>query len=263
MLKVDVLVDLFFTEDELAARVAKIADCGYNYIETWKGGDAAELKTMADAGKDCGVELVSIVMNCATDAAVAPINADNKKAFVERMDEYSDNALAAGCEQGIVTTGQSIGGENYQEQRSALVEALREAGELVAKKNFKLNLEMLNTEVDHPGYFLDSPSDGVAIVKEVGLNNVKVLYDVYHMAIMTGNVTVFIEKNIDWIGHFHSAGIPGRHELFNGETNYPFIAEKIEKAGYDAYFGLEYMPLLESEETLKKTLDLFKYNSLL
>ncbi|MCK5843537.1 MAG: TIM barrel protein [Victivallales bacterium] len=258
MLKIDALVDLFFTEDELAARVAKIADCGYNYIETWKGGDATELKVMADAGKNCGVDLVSIVMNFATDAAVAPINPDNKKAFVERMDEYSDNALAAGCMQGIVTTGQSLGGKNYQEQRAALVNALREAGELVAKKNFKLNLEMLNTEVDHSGYFLDTASDGVAIVKEVALDNVKVLYDVYHMGIMGGNLTVFIENNIEWIGHFHSAGIPGRHELFNGETNYPFITEKIEKAGYDAYFGLEYMPLLESKETLTKTMELFR-----
>jgi hydroxypyruvate isomerase len=75
---------------------------------------------------------------------------------------------------------------------------------------------------------------------------------------MGGNLTVFIENNIEWIGHFHSAGIPGRHELFNGETNYPFIAEKIENTGYDAYFGLEYIPLLESVETLTKTLDLFR-----
>ncbi|NOY75261.1 MAG: hypothetical protein GXP32_05655 [Kiritimatiellaeota bacterium] len=51
------------------------------------------------------------------------------------------------------------------------------------------------------------------------------------------------------------------HELFNGETNYPFIADRIEKAGYDAYFGLEYMPLLESVETLTRTLELFKYSN--
>ncbi len=258
MLKVDALIDLFFTEDDLGTQVEKIAACGYNYIETWKGGDAAELKTMADAGKNCGVELVSIVMNFATEDKVAPIDKDNRTAFLAQMDRYSDNALAAGCSQGIVTTGQSIEGKNYQEQRASLVDAMREAGELVASKGFNLNLEMLNTEVDHPGYFLDSATEGVSIVKEVGLENVRALYDIYHMGIMGGNLISFIENNIKWIGHFHSAGIPGRHELFNGETNYPFIVKAIQEAGYDRYFGLEYFPELESEETLRKTLEYLK-----
>ena len=89
---------------------------------------------------------------------------------------------------------------------------MQEAGILAASKGFRLNLEMLNTEVDHSGYFLDSPQEGIAVVKEIGLENVKALYDVYHMGIMTGNLTAFIKENIDWIGHFHSAGIPGRHD---------------------------------------------------
>ena len=155
--------------------------------------------------------------------------------------------------QGIVTTGQSVVGRTYQEQRSALIHAVRAAGEMMAAKGFRLNVEMLNTEVDHPGYFLDSPREGVAIIKEVGLDNVRMLYDIYHMGIMTGNLTAFIEQNIEWIGHFHSAGIPGRHELFDGETNYPFILNMIEKSGYQGYVGLEYFPLLTCPETLVKT----------
>ncbi len=254
MIKVDALIDLFFKEVPFEQRVEKIARCGCKYIETWGGGDAESLKKMGDAGKKCGVELVSIVMNFATNDDVAPIRKENLQRFVEQMDRYSDNALAAGCRQGIVTTGQSIGGRNYQEQRSALVNAMRQAGKLLASKGFQLNLEVLNTEVDHPGYFLGSPQEGVAIVKEIGLDNVRMLYDIYHMGIMAGNLTVFIEQDIEWIGHFHSAGIPGRHELFNGETNYPFIIDKIEKAGYKGYFGLEYFPLLPCPETLIKTM---------
>jgi hydroxypyruvate isomerase len=255
MLKVDVLFDVFWKDIALEERIPKIAECGYKYMETWLGGDAEQLKSIGKVGKDNDVELVSIVMNFATDEAVAPIRKDRLDAFLARIDEYSDNALAAGCPQGIVTAGQSVGGKNYQEQRAALVDAMHKAGTLAASKGFRLNLEMLNTEVDHSGYFLDSPQDGVAIVKEVGLDNVKTLYDVYHMGIMTGNQTVFITENIDWIGHFHSAGIPGRHELYNGETNYPFILDAIEKSGYQGYFGLEYMPLLESSESLRKTLE--------
>ena len=255
MLKIDALIDPFFTDLSFPDRVAKIADCGYKYIETWKGGDAAELKAISEAGKDCGVELVSIVMNFATEENVAPIRTENKAAFIEQMDRYSDNALGAGCKQGIVTTGQAVEGRNYQEQRKALIEALAAAGEMAAKKGFMLNLEPLNTEVNHPGYFLNCPQEAVAIVKEIGLDNVKILFDIYHMEIMRGNQTVFIENNIDWIGHFHSAGVPGRHEVFNGETNYPFIVDKIVNSGYNAYFGLEYFPELPCPETLVKTLD--------
>jgi hydroxypyruvate isomerase len=254
MIKIDALVDLFYTDLPWGKRVEKIAECGYRYIETWGGGDAAVLKEMSQAGSRCGVELVSIVMNFATQADVAPIKKENLGKFIEQMDRYSDNALAAGCKQGIVTTGQAVGGRDYQAQRAALVEALREAGMKVSRKGFRLNVEPLNTEVDHSGYFLDSPREGVAIVKEVGQDNVRMLYDIYHMGIMTGNQTSFIENNIRWIGHFHSAGIPGRHELFNGETNYPFLLERIEKAGYQGCLGLEYMPLLPCPETLVRTL---------
>lgn len=260
MIKIDVLVDLFFRDLTWEQRVEKIAESGYKYIETWGGGDAAQLQALATSGNNCGVELVSIVMNSPSSKETAPVANENLNAFIEQINRYSDNALAAGCNTGIVTTGPSSGGRSYQEQRKALVEALAAAGELVAKKGFKLNLEILNTEVDHPGYFLSSPQDGVAIVKEVGLSNVKVLYDIYHMGIMTGNLTAFIEQNIAWIGHFHAAGIPGRHELFKGETNYPFLLQKIEAAGYQGCFGLEYKPLLPCPETLVKTLEYLSGN---
>ncbi len=255
MLKIDALIDVFFKDLPLAERVSKIAECGYKYIETWQGGDAAILKSMANTGKSCGVEIVSVVLNSPGANETAPVAKENLAVFVEQIDSYSDNALAAGCSQGIVTTGPAVGGRSYQEQRKALVEALAIAGEKVASKGFKLNLEPLNLEVDHAGYFLECPKESVAIIKEIGLENVKVLYDIYHMAIASGNLSVFIENNIEWIGHFHSAGVPGRHELFNGETNYPFILNAIEKTSYDGYFGLEYMPLLESGKSLRKTLN--------
>ncbi len=255
MLKVDALIDVLFKDLPLAERVPKIAECGYKYIETWQGGDATTLKAMADSGKNSGVELVSVVLNSPNGKDTAPVAKENLAAFVEQIDSYSDNALAAGCCQGIVTTGPAVSGRSYQEQRKALVEALAAAGEITAPKGFRLNLEPLNLEVNHAGYFLECPKESVTIIKEVGMENVKILYDIYHMAIATGNLTVFIENNIDWIGHFHSAGVPGRHELFNGETNYPFILNAIEKSGYKGYFGLEYMPLLESGESLRKTLE--------
>ncbi len=249
MLKVAPLIDLFFPKQPWDTRAAQIAGCGFSFVETWQGKNPAELQQMSTNG----IQLISIVMNFGGEADVAPIRKENLPAFLERIDKMADNALSAGCKQGIVTTGQQVGGRGYQTQRAALVEALAQAGERVKARGFSLNLEPLNTEVDHAGYFLSDPADAVAVCKETGCSNVKVLFDVYHMAIMRGNLTEFLRNNIRWIGHFHTAAVPGRHEPMNGETNYPFLLSEIEKLGYDGYIGLEYMPLLESRESLLQT----------
>jgi hydroxypyruvate isomerase len=75
------------------------------------------------------------------------------------------------------------------------------------------------------------------------------------MQIMEGNLVRHIERNLDVIGHFHSAGVPGRHELFRGEINYPFVLEQIERLGYQGLFGLEFQPSMDDAESLRRTLD--------
>ena len=91
------------------------------------------------------------------------------------------------------------------------------------------------------------------MVKEISLPNLKILYDIYHMEIMRGNQVDFLVRNASCIGHIHAAGVPGRHEIFNGETNYPFILDALFAAGYEGFVGLEYFPQLESRESLVQT----------
>jgi hydroxypyruvate isomerase len=104
------------------------------------------------------------------------------------------------------------------------------------------------------GYFLDGTAEAVKIIREINSPNLKLLYDVYHMQIMQGNILDFISKNIDIIGHFHSAGVPGRAELFDTEVNYPAVIKKIDELKYAGCFGLEYFPKLDHTASLKKTL---------
>lgn len=247
------VIDLFFTDHAWEQRVESCAACGFRYVETWKGSDAAELKRMNGSG----VQLVSTVLNYGHEADVAPVNRANLDRFLERIDRTVDCALAAGCRQGIVTTGPQLGQTSYQAQRSALVAALARAGELVRDRGFLLNLEPLNTEVNHAGYMLSSPADAIAIVKECGSPQVKVLYDIYHTTITIGNQTALLQESMPWIGHFHTAGVPGRHEPYLGETNYPFLLAEIEKCGYQGYVGLEYLPTLPFAESLRKSLQYF------
>jgi len=106
--------------------------------------------------------------------------------------------------------------------------------------------------VDHPGYFLDSAKEEAKIIREINHPNVRLLYDIYHMQIMEGSIISTIEKNIDIIGHFHAAGVPGRGELYLGELNYPCIIKRIDELGYDGYIGLEYFPSIDSEASLRR-----------
>ena len=107
--------------------------------------------------------------------------------------------------------------------------------------------------MDHPQYFLDDPEDCVTVLTAVNHPSARMLFDIYHMQIMAGDVTAFIRKNIGWIGHFHVAGVPGRHEPRESELNYPFILGELDRLGYAGYVGLEYWPTLDPAASLLQT----------
>ncbi len=248
-----VLIDVFFPDLPLPQRVERVAALGFRAVETWQGGDAAVMQALGAACRESGVRLASIVMNGPADMRVAPVKSGNRPAFLEQLDRHTDLALAAGCQAGIVTTGNGVPDQSSDVHRACLIECLQAAGDAAGAKGFSLNLEPLNTRVDHPGYYLDDREAALAIVQAVARPNVRLLYDLYHLQVMGGNHLAFILPHLAWIGHFHAAGVPGRHELFESELDYPYVLGKILAAGYTGFIGLEYLPALPSEESLRKT----------
>ncbi len=116
-----------------------------------------------------------------------------------------------------------------------------------------LNVELLNSKVDHPGYQADHTDWGLALCEMVDSPRAKLLYDIYHMQIMEGDVIRTIRKAIDRIGHFHTAGNPGRHELDDAqELNYRGIMRAIAATGYDLYVGHELMPTGDKLDALQQ-----------
>jgi hydroxypyruvate isomerase len=104
-------------------------------------------------------------------------------------------------------------------------------------------VELLNSRVDHAGYQGDHTAFGVAVMQGVNSPHVKLLYDIYHMQIMEGDVIRTIRDNIQWIGHFHTGGVPGRHEINETqELNYHAIAGAIADANYQGYVAHEFEP---------------------
>ncbi len=111
-------------------------------------------------------------------------------------------------------------------------------------KGVTLCLELLNSKVNHKDYQCDRTAWGVEVCKRVNSPRMKLLYDIYHMQIMEGDIIRTIRENIQYIGHFHTAGNPGRHELDNTqELNYRPIAEAIAATGFTGYLGHEYSPV--------------------
>jgi hydroxypyruvate isomerase len=123
------------------------------------------------------------------------------------------------------------------------VAALKKITPVAERAGVIINMELLNSRVDHPDYMCDNSAWGIELVKQVGSDNFRLLYDIYHMQIMEGDVIRAIQANGKYFGHYHTAGNPGRHELDdNQELQYPAICRAIVQSDFDGYLGQEFIP---------------------
>jgi hydroxypyruvate isomerase len=112
-------------------------------------------------------------------------------------------------------------------------------------------MELLNSKVDHADYQCDRTPWGVALVKRLGSERFKLLYDIYHMQIMEGDVIRTIRDNHQYIAHYHTAGVPGRHEIdASQELNYPAIMRAIAGTGFSGYVAQEFIPTRDPRTSL-------------
>jgi len=133
------------------------------------------------------------------------------------------------------------------------VEGLKQVAAFAEEKKVSICMELLNSKRNHKDYQCDHTAWGADICRRVGSPRVKLLYDIYHMQIQEGDVIATIQENIQYIGHFHTAGVPGRNEIDESqELNYPAIMRAIVKLKYDGYVAHEYGPKRDPLESLKK-----------
>ena len=123
-----------------------------------------------------------------------------------------------------------------------LVQCVRRAAEKLAGSGVVLAIEPLNDRVDHPGYFLTSTIEGLDIVDEVGRPEVRLLYDIYHAAVM-GESIELLDGRVDRVAHAHLADVPGRHEPGSGTLDWQRRIDWLDAHGYTGLVGLEYVPL--------------------
>lgn len=258
-MKFDVCLEMVFTDLSTEERILKIAEAGFDTVEFWfhdatfdgrtcTSDLAKDPSAIREACRNSGVAINNMVVN-APDGSFggAPVDANDFSKYIERLHEVIEYAESIDCRTAITCTGDLVEGVSRSEMRGNVERAFSEAARVAEKSGFSLIVEPLNTRVDHAGYYLDSSLEATEIVRKIGSPNFKLLYDIYHMRIMGADVVDDIEKSIDVIGHFHAAGVPGRHELNTGELDYVHVIQAIEALGYAGAFGLEYAPSLKDD----------------
>ncbi|HUQ95799.1 MAG TPA: TIM barrel protein [Bryobacteraceae bacterium] len=169
-----------------------------------------------------------------------------------------EDAAAFGAPNVIVLSGNRRGIAD-EEGLANCVTFLNRIKAQAEEKNVTLCMELLNSKVNHPDYQCDRTWWGVELCKRVNSSRVKLLYDIYHMQIMEGDIIRTIQKNIEYIAHFHTAGNPGRHEMDDTqEMNYRGIAKAIADLGFKGYVAHEYSPLGDPLTSLQNTLEMFE-----
>nr|WKN35524.1 TIM barrel protein [Tunicatimonas sp. TK19036] len=148
----------------------------------------------------------------------------------------------AGLKQIITFSGNRDGMDDETGMKNC-AEGLKRIMPLAEKHNVLVVMELLNSKVNHPDYMCDHTEWGVELCKMIGSDNFKLLYDIYHMQIMEGDVIATIKKHHQYISHYHTGGVPGRAEIDETqELYYPAIMRAILETGFDGYVAQEFVP---------------------
>lgn len=235
--------------------LATLVRHGYEAYEMFDWRNPQTLETfMTERKKYPQLTCACIIANKGVEArGCGLVNPRERGGFMRELTASIEAARKVDSKRLVVLTGNELGGMPRAEQMANAVSLLREAAPIVERNGITAVVEVLNTYVDHAGYFLYYVRDAAEMIDRVGSPNVKILFDIYHVQIMEGNLIENIRMNIDRIGHFHIGDVPGRHQPGSGEINYRNVFRAIFDLGdrFQGYAALEYNPTIPTEENLR------------
>ena len=229
--------------------VGLAAEIGFPAVEIWRLDESFE--DLMDLCRRHGLTL-ACMSGC--DSMRRGLNDEGEHDRLEaELRESIDIAARHRIPGLICLSGRKRQGVGDEEAAEITARGLRRIAPYAEEKGVNLNLELLNTKIDHPGHQADSTAFGVDVCRRVGSARVRLLYDIYHMGIMEGDVIRTIRQHIRWIGHFHTAGNPGRRDMDDEqELNYAGICRAIADADYPWYVGHELRPKGDLIEGLRR-----------
>lgn len=249
MIRFSVCIEMFWKDKTVEEKIREVKKAGFSAFEFW-GWKNKNVESILKAKEETGLDTASFCLEpnfCLTDDG-------NETELLKGVAESAKTAHMLNCKNLIVTTGNVVADESFEVTRRKVVRKLKEMSKAAGDNNVTLVLEPLNPIVNHRGYWLTKSTEAVDIITDVNSPNLKILYDIYHQQVTEGNILHNIGKYISFIGHFHSAGVPGRNELAGGELDYKNIFAAIDRTGYKGFIGLEFTPKLGEDAALKQVL---------
>lgn len=248
-------IDTLYTELDWYDRIGAAKKDSFDAVEFWDWRNI-DLDRAADAAKEAGI----LISGFNGDADFSLVDPKHKNAYVEYLHRSIETALKLGAPS--VTIHSNALGEggivvNHYDELShtvklcSMFDTLKASVALAEKYGVRLNLEALNTHVDHVGNFLETTQMGAEIVRLIGSDKLRILYDAYHMQYNEGALCETIEKYCDTIGHVHIADVPGRHEPGTGEINYAAVVRQLAASGYQGIVGCELFPQTDTAAAVR------------
>lgn len=237
-------LSMLFTEQDFLARFKAAADAGFSGVEYLFPYDfsAAEIKQQLDAHGLTQVLFNLPAGDWSKGERGITCHPDRVEEFHAGVDKAIEYAKVLGNTQVNTLAGIRPQGPDCATVRKTFVENLRYAADKLKAAGIRLVMEMINTR-DIPGFYLNTTKQALEIQAEVGSDNLFLQYDIYHMQIMEGDIIATIGKHHACFRHYHTAGVPGRHEIGdNQELHYPAICRAIRDTGFDGYLAQEFMP---------------------
>ena len=239
-------IEWLFAEDgaPVEERIRRAADAGLDAVEFWHWRDK-DLDAVGEAARAGGLGIVMMLV----EPQVPIVDAGRLAEFTQAAEESARAAAALGCTTLVVASGEVLPGVAAAEQDAAIVAALRAGGEIAGRHGLTLLFEPLN-DTDHPRFFVTGTEHGLRLVEAAGSAHVKLLYDVYHSAVMGEDPGAPIAGQGALVGHVHVADTGGRHEPGTGAIDWPTVLRRLDAAGYAGHVGLEYRPTGETRASL-------------
>jgi hydroxypyruvate isomerase len=231
-------VEMWFGRRPFLDKIQMAADYGFPAIEFWPY-EGKPIKEAAQLLKDRGVA-VSQFTAWGFGTELNNPESDHQQ-FVRTIEESCDVADVLSCRLFTVVIGNDIPGVTKEEMHAAAIQGLKKAAPVCEKRNKTIIIEPMNPR-NHPRHCLYGSTDAINICKQVGSENVKINWDLYHMQIVEGDLCMRMREGIDYIGYLQLADNPGRHEPGTGEVNYTRVFQEIKSLKYEGYVGLECNP---------------------
>jgi len=243
-------IDSIYPEDTLKEKLERIKQAGFKFIEFWNWRDK-NFELIINSGLKVsnfsGNRISSLVLN-------------NKEKIIQEVNASINAAKKLKCKHIMLLSdvlendgSVKINSISSEKKLLRLYDNLKALTEIAEERDIKLVIEPLNTLKDHKNYYLDNFQKTLELIQSINSEHLKILYDVYHMQIMEGNILETLQKYHQFIGYIHIANVPYRCEPWIGELDYKFILKELSKI-YSGVVGFEFF-VKEKSFTYEKLYD--------